>query len=144
MFFITNVINFALSINQEQIYTKLLTLANQKKKKIMSEKINNETPIQEVEKVSANDQFTTIEECVEHIEGQDTYIAELEGEIAELEGEIEKQKKDVEKLEVDSKFYMDFANRQSKKLTLCLQLLKLSDNPLMVSVAQKIEKTYDI
>ena len=137
MFFITNVINFALSINQEQIYTKLLTLANQKKKKIMSEKINNETPIQEVEKVSANDQFTTIEECVEHIEGQDTYIAELEG-------EIEKQKKDVEKLEADSKFYMDFAIRQSKKLTLCLQLLKLSDNPLMVSVAQKIEKTYDI
>lgn len=103
----------------------------------MSEKINNETSIQEVEKVSANDQFTTIDECVEHIECQNTYIAELEG-------KIEKQKKDVEKLEADSKFYVDFTNRQSKKLTLCLQLLKLSDNPLMVSVAQKIEKTYDI
>ena len=103
----------------------------------MSEKINNETPIQEVEKVSANDQFTTIDECIEHIEGQDTCIAELEG-------KIEKQREKLDTLESDNKFYTDFANRQSKKLTLCLQLLKLSDNPLMVSIARKIENTYDI
>lgn len=86
---------------------------------------------------NTNGHFTTVEECNLHIDDLNEYIAQLER-------QLDDKRKQLKKAEGDIEFYRGCASRQAAKKTLCLQLLKLSDNPLMVALADKIEKTYEI
>ena len=54
-----------------------------------------------------------------------------------LKGELEEAKGNL-------KFYKDFAARKTTKLNFCISLLKLSDNPLLKNLAEKIDNAYAI
>lgn len=84
----------------------------------------------EAQTSNEKDQFTTVEQCMGHIEDQDRYIAQLEQQLDKAKARV--------------KFYEDFSNRSLIKLNFCVNLLKYSGNDVLAKIAQKVDKAYEL